>query len=229
MHDIVALDEVMWYNGGNKIVVPQRCWKHPVARTNLTRRLIMDTISSCPKDGNTPTTYSIYNFVDPRTEKSVYVGFTKNTEARFKKHLSPKGILYPLAQELKREGLALASHILETTQDLREARKLEKKWIQTKKPLLNWVHNQAGIAQQRREKEFIEDLNRLCVTKGWTQQEAILYMQHFERSQGDSYTYKVIETAAQITREFLGLDGSFTQSELLRIALKSHKGIEVEE
>jgi hypothetical protein len=52
-------------------------------------------------------------------------------------------------------------------------------------------------------------------------------MQHFERSQGDSYDYEVIEAAAQATRDFLGIDSKFTSSEILCIALKV-KGIEVE-
>jgi predicted GIY-YIG superfamily endonuclease len=221
----VASREVLWYNEVLNIVVLGSAANTP-SRTNLYRRFIMTTLPDSAQNGNTPnTTYSVYQFVDPRTGKTVYVGFTSNPTVRAKQHLSKKGILHALTQELRQEGLALDFQILETTTSIQEARELEKKWIQAKGPDLNWNHNQAEIERRREEREFWEDVSRLCTSKGLTRQEALLYMQHFPYCYGD--TYEVIEIAAQITREFLGIEGAFTASEILRIALKC-KGIEVE-
>lgn len=174
-----------------------------------------------PLKGNPRIIYSIYQFVDPRTGKPVYVGLTSNLESRFKHHISPRGVLYPLAQELKLKGMKLTPDVLETTESSEEAKRLEKKWIQAKAPLLNQIHNQNEIERRKRE----EEISSWMKWTGWTHHEADLYLAYFHSEGG--YTYDAIEYAVNASRKLLGIDGSFTQSEILHIALK-YRGIEVQ-
>lgn len=213
------------YTRGYKNVLSQRCCKHPETWTNLDWRLIMDTLPPHAQKSKTPqkTTYSIYQYLDPRTGEILYIGLTSNPYARFKQHLSSeKGPLYSLARELRWQRIELTPTILETTEDREEAKELEKKWIKAKSPKLNQVHNQEEIERRRYE----EEISSWMQWTGWTHNEAHLYLQYFHSEGGD--TYDAIEYAVHASRKLLGMDGSFTKSEILHIALK-YRGIEVAE
>lgn len=165
-------------------------------------------------------TYSIYQFDDPRTKEIIYIGVTSNPSLRFRQHLSKRGMLYSLAQELQAEGFTLSGNVLETTSDFQESRELEKMWIQQKKPLLNIIYNQEGIRQREQEEWYAQKIAELISEKGFNYKEAILYLQHFYTSEGDAYTYDIIEKAAQITARSLGRMQPLTGTEILDIALK---------
>jgi predicted GIY-YIG superfamily endonuclease len=170
---------------------------------------------------------SIYQFDDPRTGEIIYIGVTSNLKNRLRKHLSRTGLLYPLAQELKAEGLDLGVSVLETIENPQKGREVEKKWIQIKKPLLNIIHNQEGRNQREEEERYAQKVIELMHDKGFKYREAILYMEHFYMSEGDAYTYEITEKTAEITREVLGRVEPLTGSEIVKIALK-YRGIEGE-
>src|SRR5438874_11200738 len=61
-----------WYNESVNSVVPERCWKHPQAWTNLFRRFVMDTI---------PSTSGIYK-ITCTANKRIYIGSAVNLQHR---------------------------------------------------------------------------------------------------------------------------------------------------
>lgn len=163
--------------------------------------------------------YHIYQFDDQRDGTVIYIGLTNDLAVRTRKHLSSKGLLYPLAQELKAEGLELCPYVLESVEDLEEARQIEKTNIQQKEPLLNTIHNQSVIKERQAEEEYKEIIENIMKNLGLNYKDAVIFDRVFNQSSGDSYTYTVIKNTAQLTRQISGAK-PFSESEILSIALK---------
>lgn len=163
--------------------------------------------------------YRIYQFDDKRDSQIIYIGLTDNLDRRTREHLRKDGLLYPLAQELRKEGLKLLPSIIDSSNDLEEARCLEKMHIQQKRPLLNIIHNQEGIREYRQVTQYAETLADLMENSGLSYREAVTFHENFNCSEGDYHSYKLIRKTAQLVR---GQSGGypFTESEILALALQ---------
>jgi hypothetical protein len=166
-------------------------------------------------------TYSIYQYAHPHTGKSLYIGLTSNPRQRFLQHISSSSPLSSIIRDLNWQGIEVTPTILETTNDYEEAKQLEKRWIQTNTPLLNQVHNQEEIKRRKRE----EEITFWMKDKGWTHKEASLFLEDFWDTGDMSFTYDAIAYGAQAAREILGIEGEFTSSEILHMALR-YRGFE---
>jgi predicted GIY-YIG superfamily endonuclease len=160
----------------------------------------------------------IYEFDDPRDNSVIYIGLTNNLERRVKEHVK-RGLLYPLAQELRALGLALSLSVIDSASDQQDGRHLEKKWIQKKKPLLNYAHNMRAVYEREEEEEHLQRVRECMDERELTYKEAVIFVKHFCKSEGDYYNYTIISGTAQLTRKRLGLE-PLAESEVLDIALE---------
>lgn len=95
----------------------------------------------------------IYELYDPRNEAIQYIGYSKDAKQRYKQHLQRKqGDNYQWMQEVVQDGLMPGMRILETVQGVKVAKEREKYWIQIRKPLNNWTHNQEALRQRSSER-----------------------------------------------------------------------------
>lgn len=166
--------------------------------------------------------YDIYQFDDQRDKTVIYIGMTNNLARRIRQHLSKDGLLYPLFQELRAEGLELLPSIIASTNYIEEARQIEKEQIQHKKPLLNRIHNQKAIYERQEAKWYAETITDLMENNGLSYREAIFCAENFLVSEGDHYNYKLIKKTAQLVRK-MASERPFTESEILDIALQIYR------
>lgn|SRR5262245_1218546 len=165
-----------------------------------------DIFSSYPEGS-----HCIYEFDDNRSGDVIYIGLTNDLKRRVKQHLYRKeSMIRPLAQNL-------SVSVIDWHSDLQEARKLEKMWIQRKRPLLNTAHNIASneTYQAEIQAEHISE----CLKAGLTYKQALLFVENFCGSEGDYCNYKLIRSTAQMTRYRANL-APLTETEVLDLALQ---------
>lgn len=170
---------------------------------------------------NTEEQYSIYHFADPRDNEEIYIGLTNNPDRRYREHTSKSGLLYPLVQELAKEGLRLIFGILETTQGIDNAYAAEKKQIRQHKPLLNILNNAIAVGERKATKQYIEDISIFMESYGFTYEQAIIFHKAFYASEGDFYTYQTIKSAVMAAAKYLQSNRVLSEPEILEIALKA--------
>lgn len=77
--------------------------------------------------------YFVYELVDPRNSVTGYVGITNNPNKRYLEHIDERagrGRKYGWISSLQEEGIQPKMKILEIVDDLEQARRQERYWIQ---------------------------------------------------------------------------------------------------
>lgn len=77
--------------------------------------------------------YFVYELVDPRTNVTGYVGITNNPNQRYREHIEGrvgKGKKYEWIKRLQEEETQPKMKILEIVEDLEQARRQERHWVQ---------------------------------------------------------------------------------------------------
>ena len=77
--------------------------------------------------------YFVYELVDPRTDVAGYIGITDNPNRRYSEHIEGregKGKKYNWIQRLQEEQIQPKMKILEIVDDLEQAKRQERRWIQ---------------------------------------------------------------------------------------------------
>lgn len=167
--------------------------------------------------------YGVYYFKDPRNQKFVYIGITIDIDRRYKEHVSKRGLLYPLVQELAKEGLQVMFDIFETIPGTKNAFKLEREYIRKYQPELNSIHNAAAVRAKREIIQYREEIASTMYLYNFTFDEALIWHNQFSATAaGDNwYTYQTIRDTAIVVAKRLQGDANFTESEILDIALEA--------
>lgn len=164
----VALQAVLCYNRAINIVVPQRCWKHPVAWIRLDWRHIMDTLpphafESNPPFVTIPLTRGLVAIVDPEDADLLSYKWYSTSKYYAARNIKNQRVLMHrivLERKLQRsiqEGM-MADHVNGNRQDNRRTNLREVTLTQNARNSgvqKNNTTQYIGVSYNKRQKRYL--------------------------------------------------------------------------
>ncbi len=164
-------------------------------------------------------TYTIYKLVAPTGDG--YIGYTSmSTKERWRHHVRRaiyeryKHPLYQAIRDFSPEAFLVID--LEKANELKEAQKLEKRYIKSLPPEFLFNQSPGGIddagfggkvfwqrlnADPAARQRFLEKLSAVKKSKDWTDYEQLLQLSNKWRAENPKEAYKIIHRASRVARK----------------------------